>query len=726
MHQIHSIRKQIAILFAVTILVCFAGDHTSTISAESGPIFFEAMVQMRDGTNLYTRVYLPDPAVWGPGPYPVLLTRTPYGIGTPGQPPTTFPDPVYLGYACVYQDTRGRYYSQGLDRLFYDDISDGHDTLNWIGNQTWCNGNIGVYGYSAPGITAFLAAAEPHPYLKAIAPLSSSGNLQNDLTFEGGAFHGDALIWGLGQTARGLSTVPGGHRDLLGLTPEQFVYHQYQVGLLAYYLTTYIQWHNPTLPGWPGTYKKATESPWWMHLPLYNFHPSYTTLQPYGNEILNHPNEDEWRNHFKVYDKVNVPTLLATGWYDFFVKCQVDAFVALQSRGIPVKLIIGPGTHGTPPPIPLIEWFDYWLKGIDNGIMDEPPIRYYCLEANEWRWADQWPPKDVEYVNYYLHEGGVLSTNPPTEDEKPESYIYDPNNPVLTMGGTNLVLAPGSFDQTPVVTGRNDILSYTTPPLTEDVEIAGPLTVFLRASSNCTDTDFTAKIIDVHPTGELMLVADGLIRARFRNSMANPELMTPGTIYTFTIDLGDISQVFKAGHRIRVDISSSNFPKYDRNLNTGGELYKETEIFVANNTIYHDASNPSFLMLPVVKNWVVIEKMPPSTNNQAGRVIPIKFSLRVSASINPEQPFVYNEQLTIKIYSKEDPTNILQTSTFGATAKDYRIDVENEIYITNFKTLPIPTTYVVEIYRKEAGGMLIGTFEFNTAKIHPKLQYLYL
>ena len=599
--------KRIMSLAVLALIVGFVISATPIVLAEDSLTFFDTMVPMSDGVILYTRVYLPGPIS---GKYPVILTRTPYGIGKPtwygGVPPdptnpTQWPLEVLHGYAYVSQDTRGRYYSQGVDRLFYDDISDGHDTLNWIGNQNWCDGNIGISGYSAPGITAFLAAAEPHPYLKAIAPMSSSGNLMSDLTFDGGAFRGDSILWGLGQTLQGLSAVPNGH--LLTVVPpaqQPFIpFHLLQVYKIFTNLTTHLLWHDPTIPGWPDFYPKATEAYWWMHLPLYNMNPSYALLQPYSNEVLSHPSEDEWRTHFKVYDTVNVPTLLVTGWYDFFVKCQVDAFVALQNRGVPVKLIVGPGTHGTPPSIPYYEWFDYWLKGIDTGIMDEPQVSYYSLEVDEWRWADQWPPA-VEYTNYYLHEGGVLSTDPCANGETTESYLYDPMDPVLTMGGTNLIVPPKSFDQTPVVLGRDDILSYTSSPLTRDVEIAGPLTAVISASSNCTDTDFTAKLIDVHPTGELMLVADGILRARYRDSMAEPHLMTLGNVYEFTIDIGDIGQVFKAGHSIRVDISSSNFPKYDRNLNTGGQLYNETAWFVAENTIYHDAENPSYIALPIV------------------------------------------------------------------------------------------------------------------------------
>ena len=693
-------RKAIIPVLAVLLVIGLLVSTAPAVVADSGPVFFDTYVEMSDGVLLYTRVYLPDTGIWGPGPYPVILYRTPYGIGTPGSAPR-WPIDIQLGYARVDQDTRGRYSSQGLDRLFYDDISDGYDVLDWIAAQEWCDGNIGAYGYSAPGITAFLAAGEPHPNLKAIAPLSSSGNLMTDLTFEGGAFRGDSLLWGIGQTVSGLSTIPGGHRDLLGIDPITWMSHTMIVYSLLLNLMGYAG--NPTAP-----------ASYWMHLPWYSFNPSYVAMQPYADEIISHPDLDTWRDHYKVYDTVEVPTLLATGWYDFFQRCQINDFLALQERDVPVKLVVGPGTHGSPPPIPVYEWFDYWLKGIDNGIMDEPPIRYYCMEADEWRWASEWPPREVEYTNYYLHQGGILSTDAPTGWEEPANYTYDPLDPVATRGGANLMLSSGSLDQTPVVLGRDDILSYTGSLLTEDVEVAGPLTVVLSVSSDCLDTDFTAKLIDVQPTGELMLVADGVIRARYRDSMATPELMEPGEVYSITFDIGNIDYLFEAGHSIRLDISSSNFPKYDRNLNTGGELYKESTWVVAENTIYHDVDNPSYIMLPVVPDWEVTELLPSSANNQAGRTIPVKFSVGVDESTDPEQRFVYNEDLEIVIYAKDNPAIILQTSVFGDMATDYRINTEDEFYITNFKTSAAPATYVVDIYRYGAGGMLIGSFEFST------------
>jgi putative CocE/NonD family hydrolase len=355
---------------------------------------------------------------------------------------------------------------------------------------------------------------------------------------------------------------------------------------------------------YPTPPNRAVDSEAWMNLPLVGGNPSFSILQPFGDEILSHPSKDDFRDELNVLDTINIPILHVAGWFDFFSMGTLRAFKELQHLGNQ-KLIILNGTHmdlGQWPYDPYYKWFDYWLKGEDTGIMNEPPIIYYRLGVKDWQLADQWPPEGIEYKKFYMHDDGTLSQYCPKFMEDSMSYIYDPMNPVLTFGGRNLGLPAGSWDQRIVTMGRDDILSYTTPPLTEDTEIVGPLKVYLSASSNCTDTDFTAKLMDVYPTGELMLIADGIIRARYRNSMEKPKLMSgnPHKVYEFTINMGDICQVFKEGHSIRVDISSSNFPKHDRNLNTGGELYTETSMQIAENTIHHNKWHPSYIILPVM------------------------------------------------------------------------------------------------------------------------------
>ncbi|MFW9771309.1 MAG: CocE/NonD family hydrolase [Candidatus Thorarchaeota archaeon] len=590
--------RNVSILLLV-LLTCFAFTTIPTTFAcrkVHKPIFKEEMVMMRDGVSLYTRIYLP-----GPGAYPTILTRTPYGIGDPGVGPdpddlTTWPEEIQHGYAYVLQDTRGRYYSEGVDRLFYDDGPDGYDTIEWIASQPWSNKKVGMYGGSASGNTAYLAAGENPPHLKAVYSLVASANLYNDLTFDGGAYRLDALVWTLFQTVSGLS-----ESHVISVLPPALLpyynYYRYLIGQTLEDLTSHI---------FPFPPDRAVDSEAWMNLPIIGGNPSFSLLQPFGDEIMSHPSEDDFRNLLNVHDTINIPVLHVAGWFDFFSRCTIDTFVDLQHLGNQ-KIFILPGTHGglgEMPYDPYYDWFDYWLKHKNTGIMDEPSVWYYGLGDGEWRFADQWPIGNIDYTSFYMHDDGILNTNPSSEFEESISYLYDPMNPVLTWGGRNLGLPAGAFDQTPVVMGRDDILSYTTQPLAKDLEIAGPIKVYLSGSSNCLDTDFTAKIIDVYPTGELILVADGIIRARYRNSMAEPELMSgnPEDIYEFTISMGDICQVFEEGHSIRIDISSSNFPKHDRNLNSGGELYTETEdaIQIAENTIHHSADNPSYVVFPVV------------------------------------------------------------------------------------------------------------------------------
>ena len=557
---------------------------------EDGPYFDYEDVEMEDGVKLNTRFYVP-----GDEKYPVILTRTPYGISAEPEPDdlTTWPHQVMNGYAFVEQDTRGRYASGGIDRLFYDDGPDGYETIEWIASQPWCNGKIGISGASATGITTYLAAGENHPNLIAALSYVASANLYNDVTLDGGAYRSDSMIWSYGQTVGGLSM----SHMLSVAPPSDWGTHLTNIGTTLYDLYS----HTSLFPGY-----RAVDSESWMNLPLIDYTSSYAIMQPFGNEILSHPNQDAFRDKLNVLDTIEIPMLHVGGWFDFFSRSTLDAFVTLQDKGNQ-KFFMAPGTHGglgALPYDPYYEWFDYWLKGAETGIMDEPSFSYYCFGADEWRWADQWPLEDIDYTKYYLHNDGVLNTYRGNYGVPFESYVYNPSDPVLTWGGRNLGLPAGSLDQRPVQAGRSDILSYTTDILEEDMEISGPVKVKLSVSSNCTDTDFTAKLVDIYPEpdGSAMLVLDNILRVRFRESMSDPVLMKPGKIYDITFNLGDISYIFKAGHRIQIDISSSNFPKHDRNLNTGGDLYTETEadIKIALNSIHHHGKHRSYVELPVI------------------------------------------------------------------------------------------------------------------------------
>jgi putative CocE/NonD family hydrolase len=581
-------------IFAFAVILIFVGIGFSVIPRVQAdidvPIYIEEKIPMRDGVKLFTKIYLP-----GDGEYPVILSRTPYNVGdlVTDINKVQWPDAVSHGYAVVMQDTRGRFHSEGIDRLFYNDGPDGYDTIDWIANQDWCNGKIGMTGGSALGITTYLAAGENHPNLVAAISYVASADLYNDLTYEGGAFRFDSRIWTYGQTLLGLSN----SHTFSVVPPSEWA------NIPTYFASVYAEYVDLVSHAYPTAPNRAVDSEAWMGLPLIGENPNFSILQPFADEILRHPSKDEFRDELNVLDTIKIPILHLAGWFDFFSMCTFHAFTQLQYLGNQ-KLFVLPGTHGglgAMPYDPTYRWFDYWLKGEDTGIMDEPSITYYRLGEDDWLWADEWPPTGVQYQRFYMHDDGSLNPCRPNYKEDSISYLYDPMNPVLTWGGRNLGLPAGSFDQRPVVLGRDDILSYTTAPLREDTEITGSLKVYLSASSDCLDTDFTAKLIDVYPTGELMLIADGIIRARYRNSMAIPELMSgnPEDVYEFTINMGDICQVFKEGHSIRVDISSSNFPKHDRNLNTGGELYTETSMQIAENTIHHDKKHSSYIVLPI-------------------------------------------------------------------------------------------------------------------------------
>lgn len=593
--------KSLILLSALVLFIGFAASSLPSFSFAASPMM-EKWVSMRDGIHLHTFIYLPDPAQWGPGAYPAIVSRTPYGIGPPGVLPgnpgggaaiKTWMEVVAHGYAFVYQDTRGRYYSEGMDRLFLDDGPDGYDTIEWVAEQDWCNGNVGVAGSSASGITSYLAGALKPPHLKAIFAQAGSGNLLNDFTYQGQALEfGTTLPW---ITSQGITGLSSSHIAQVGLSSAQFAAMRAQAIAISTDLLSHLT--------------NSTQSEWWMHLPLLNY-PATSVLEPYWNVMFGHPSQDAFRDNYDTNYKIKVPTLHATAWYDCFLMGNLKAFIAVQKRVGNQKLFVLPGGHYNVyvptlwPYDPFFLWFDHWLKGIPNGIMDLPPIYYYRDATGKWEYANRWPLPGVEYTTYYLHGNGDLSTNAHPRGEPWRSYVYDPRNPVQTVGGRNLILPAGSLDQRLVEPPyRNDVLVYTSDVLAKDIEIAGDVKVTLHASSTCKDTDFTAKLIDVYPDGSPMLILDGVIRAMYRESPKYPVLMHGEKKYEFTIDLGDISHLFKAGHRIQVDISSSNFPRIARNTNSGHVLYiadTEEDFCVAENTIYHNPGHPSYIVLPLL------------------------------------------------------------------------------------------------------------------------------
>ena len=511
------------------------------------------MVPMRDGVELATDVYLPPE---GEGPWPALLIRTPYGKKGNVSLVSYFND-----YAVVIQDVRGRYDSEGEYFPFYDDgwgeNQDGYDTAAWILNQSWCNGKIGTYGASANGILQHQLAGTTPPGLTCQFILVAPTNLYSQLIFQGGVFrHSLVTSWLEKQDA-------------------------------SYWLDTIKE------------------------------HPLYDSFWDLGNV--------ETRA-----EKINAPACHVGGWYDIALKGTINGFLTRQSEGAEgargnQKLIIGPWTHGGMiwtvqggliyPANSLLDWDelisnwnDYWLKGEDTSIMDEPPVRYYVMgdtsdpeaPGNLWREAETWPPSDLPPVSYYLHAGGVLSPDEPGDDAASSTYQFDPENPVPTYGGANLFLPAGPYDQSLIET-RQDVTIFSSAPLPQPLEVTGDLKVVLYISSDAVDTDFTAKLTDVYPDGRSMLVADGIMRTRFRNnSFITSELMVPGTIYRLEIDLWATSIIFNKSHRVRLALSSSNYPRFDINPNTGGDPFDKETMITATNTIYYNKSYPSHILLPVV------------------------------------------------------------------------------------------------------------------------------
>ncbi|HIC88342.1 MAG TPA: CocE/NonD family hydrolase [Anaerolineae bacterium] len=563
-------------------------------------------VNMRDGVILRADVYRPD----SEKPCPVLLQRTPYGKGFADHPAFALMA-AERGYAVVIQDTRGRWASDGDGYPFIHEKNDGYDTVEWIAHQPWCNGKVGMYGSSYVGYTQWAAAVTQPPALKTIIPTVTFCD-PHAIIYVGGALAlGVTVSWNLMSTA---------FMNIQKLQASQEEKDRLMAQLIE---------------AADGMARGETFS----HLPLVDMPLiGREGIVPFFRDLLSpsSSSSDLWMRIRCAHEQVRVPALHIGGWYDIFIANTLHDFVGIRENGgseearAHQKLIIGPWLHGplegvvgevdfgvrassllVLPEEVQLRWFDYWLKGEENGIMDEPPMRIFVMGDNQWRTEYEWPLARTQYVPYYLHSSGaanslhgdgMLSPEKPS-DEPVDTYVYDPRNPVPTHGGGlccwRAALAPGAFDQRDIE-ARPDVLVYTTPPLADDVEITGPIKVHLWAATSAPDTDFTAKLVDVSPDGYARNVQDGIIRARYRESFDEARLVTPGEVYEYVIDLAATSNVFKAGHRIRIEISSSNFPRFDRSLNTGHPVGQDTELRMATQTILHDASHPSHIVLPII------------------------------------------------------------------------------------------------------------------------------
>jgi uncharacterized protein len=560
-------------------------------------IVIENMVpaKMRDGVTLYADVFRPA----GPGKYPVVVSRTPYSTE---RFPNSYAMGVFLsrrGYVYVYQDVRGRFESEGRWEPFRDDLDDGYDTIEWAAKQEWSNGKVGMEGGSYLGHVQWRAAMAKPPSLVTIYPRVASTSLYHDwITLNGGWRLSFNFGWGAVRMESRVMQNPGPHT--LDAAGEDISYER-------------LQWRLPLtdMPRLAGRKPKFYQD--WLA------HPDY---------------DGYWKaiNAEEVFEKIAVPVQTSGGWFDIFSQGTLRGYVGMRTRGgsetarTKSRLLIGPWGHGPSQRTGEIDfgayanvdeeaiqlrWFDYWLKGIDNGLDREPPVTLYVMGRNEWRQENEYPLARTQYRKMHLASagnansrrgGGRLQWDAPAAGAPPDRYLYDPDNPVPSVGGNNCCGTPtpaGPRDQRSVE-ARNDVLVYTSDVLAEPVEVTGPVKVVLHASTDGPDTDWVAKLVDVFPDGRAFNVAEGILRARYREGTDKPQLLEPGKVYEFTIDLVGTSNEFQRGHRIRVDVTSSHFPQFDRNPNTGEKFGTSAKVRVARQTVYHDAGRPSHILLPVI------------------------------------------------------------------------------------------------------------------------------
>lgn len=552
---------------------------------------------MRDGTMLYANIYRPSKE----GKYPVLLTRHPYSKDLPHFS-HRYIDPlraVQHGYIVIIQDVRGRFQSEGEFIPFANEAEDGYDTVEWAASLPYSTGKVGMFGLSYYGFTQLYAASQSPPHLQAIFPAMAGNDLRDGLFFRNGAFE-----LALFETWF-LESIALDHLGREGIPSEEMTQKVKKLAL-----------------------NMGQLEEWYRHIPLDKWPPFVEDLLGEGItrlylEHLSRLPDDEYWDKVTVANKlegITVPSYHLAGWYDCFLGPSIKNYTLMKNQS---KLIIGPwghglftstigersfGTHSSGDWIDLKEdltslhlrWFDYWLKGEVNEIMDEAPIKLFIMGENRWRDEYEWPLARTEFTPFYLHSHGVLSTVSP-EQEPPDTFIYDPEDAVPTIGGGTLFtsgLNIGPRDQT-LLEGRKDILVYTSEPLEKPLEVTGPVRMKLWALTDAADTDFTAKLVDVLPDGRAFNLTDGIVRARYRSGF-KPEKDLNGEIVGYDIDLWATSNVFLPGHRIRIEISSSNFPRYDRNPNTGQTTIHDTEMRCAKQMIFHHEDYPSHVLLPII------------------------------------------------------------------------------------------------------------------------------
>jgi putative CocE/NonD family hydrolase len=556
-------------------------------------LFHDRRVPMRDGITISADVYLP----LAEGPFPTIVQWTPYE-STRDRFIAWGVFFARRGYAAVVVDVRGRYESEGeLDPWVLDGV-DSQDTLTWAAREPWCNGRIGTWGRSYGAAVQWQLAHVGHPNLVCIAPHVIHDDYFWDGYFTGGAFQlaltlGAAALW---DSAMALVTGPSAGELLLN---ERIFRHLPLIELDEATI-------GRRVPYW---------RTWWEH----------------------QTNDAYWQQFRHRFDTVTVPIFQQGGWFDPYSGSHLRTFAGVGNR-VGNRVLLGPWSHEEevetfrgdvdfgPGSVTAIRdhdlaFFDRHLRELDNGWDERPPLELFVMGANEWRAETEWPLPGTETTPWYLHSGGrantmfgdgTLGLDPPANGEPADSYLYDPEDPVPTIGGNNSVLTMTQGAETPILPGprdqrvlerRDDVLSYTSAPLDRDLEVIGPVEMVLYAASSARDTDFIVRLSDVYPGGKAIFLAEGMLRARYRGSVEGEsvELLEPGEVAEYRIRCYPTANVFRTGHRLRLDITSSSFPRFSRNLNTGEDVGTGTRIEVARQTVLHTDAYPSHILLPVVR-----------------------------------------------------------------------------------------------------------------------------
>jgi putative CocE/NonD family hydrolase len=591
----HNIRSLLVLLIQLMWVADVVAGRTAINAAQSQTLFQVVIengvrIKMRDGVSLVADIYRPK----GEGKFPVLLERTPYD--RKGESGMAY-DLSGHGYVVVLQDTRGRFESGGEFYPFRYESKDGYDTVEWAAQLSYADGKVGMFGGSYVGATQMLAAMARPPHLVAIFPYVTASEYYDGWTYQSGV-----LMQWFTSSWTSLLTVDTLRRRAEGdLRPKAWV---------------------ATLPV--------------ENYPLLSL-PTPASLAPYFHDWMEHERNDAYWQGWRVsdhYREMNVKGLHGAGWHDLFLKGSIKNYAGLRAEGNSPdsrdgqRLLIGPWAHAPTSPEgkvgdvvfgksavlditgTALKWFDYTLKGLQNEYATAAPVRLFVMGDNVWRDEHEFPLARTRYTKYYLHSSqgangpagdGELSVTAPAA-ERPDQFDYDPKNPVPTIGGRlccGAAVPPGPFDQRPNES-RPDVLIYSTPPLEKDLEVTGFVSLGLYASTSAVDTDFTALLADVDQSGYARFLTDGIVRARYRNTSERPEVIVPGQVYKYTIDLWATSNVFKKGHRLRLYVSSSNFPRFNRNPNTGEPMLGASRLVNARQTIYHDGKYSSALTLPVI------------------------------------------------------------------------------------------------------------------------------